>query len=265
MNIFYFGDSDAPLFGAYHQPAATQKRRSEGVVICSSVGHEMLKTHRALRQLASMLARAGYPVLRFDYSNTGDSSGACEQASMSRWIQDVVTASQELKEISGAQRISLIGLRLGANLAAMASMKIETMGRLVLWEPVVDGRQHMEHLLNASIASEYDQEFAQRLRHKLKSGEIIGIAGFAVSPGLREEIASQDVTCFTRAAAEQILILVGSQAENYAALQQRLQCGRPAKVDFACVEYPANWSEHDELGSQLLPQPMIQGILSWMQ
>ena len=56
---------------------------------CQPLGHEYIRAHRTFNQLAAGLARAGFPVLRFDYSGTGDSSGADEMGSVKRWMADV--------------------------------------------------------------------------------------------------------------------------------------------------------------------------------
>ena len=72
MRPFYFGDSEEALYGVYHSPQG--EHRDEGVVLCAPFGQEAMRTHRALRQLATLLTKRGYHVLRFDYRGTGDSA-----------------------------------------------------------------------------------------------------------------------------------------------------------------------------------------------
>ena len=71
---FYFGTSSKPLFGCYHVPQSAL-RRDCGVLFCAPMGSEYVRFHRAYRQLADRLAKAGFPVLRFDFYGCGDSSG----------------------------------------------------------------------------------------------------------------------------------------------------------------------------------------------
>src|SRR5215217_413896 len=77
MNPLYFGSSQKPLYGVYHPPKSQPGRpvRTTGVVLCYPLGQEYMRAHRAFRQLATLLTKSGFPVLRFDYYGTGDSGG----------------------------------------------------------------------------------------------------------------------------------------------------------------------------------------------
>src|SRR4051794_36694742 len=129
MQPFFFGTSDHPLLGLFHPPRGAM--RSRAVLICGPIGHEYSRSQWALRQLADNLARAGFPVLRFDLSGQGDSAGSFEEASVSRWLEDVNLAMRELLDNAGLTRFDVIGLRLGATLAARALDRVE---RFVLWD-----------------------------------------------------------------------------------------------------------------------------------
>ena len=131
---FFFHTAAEPLFGIYHPPAASRSPE-EGVVLCAPVGHEYQRTHWCLRLLADDLCRAGFHVLRFDYMGTGDSWGDFEQATVERWIDDIRVAVVELRDMSGVERVSLVGLRVGAALARAAAKDAEVR-RIVEWEPV---------------------------------------------------------------------------------------------------------------------------------
>ena len=87
-------------------------------MLCYPWGQEYLRAHRSMRLLADMIAARGCDVLRFDYSGTGDSGGDATTASFVEWESDIETAIDELKDMAGVSRVSLVGLRLGATLAA---------------------------------------------------------------------------------------------------------------------------------------------------
>src|SRR6185503_18450344 len=120
MQPFYFGTSEQQLFGVYHAAESGSSKRA-GVVLCQPVGHEYLRAHRAFRNLAMALAGQGFHVLRFDYFATGDSAGDGEQLSVRQCLSDLATAIDELKDIAGVTKVSLVGLRLGATFAALAA------------------------------------------------------------------------------------------------------------------------------------------------
>src|SRR5947207_597585 len=113
-----FGDLASPLFGWYHPPAG--QRRTGGIVICNPLGDDLCRAHRPLRHLAERLAAGGFPVLRFDYRGTGDSAGdEREPARVAGWLGDIARAVEELRARAGVSRVSLVGLRAGATLAAV--------------------------------------------------------------------------------------------------------------------------------------------------
>jgi pimeloyl-ACP methyl ester carboxylesterase len=122
-----------------------------GVVICNPWGAEHINAHRALRQLSRKLSGAGLHVLRFDYFGTGDSAGDMTQTDLPGWENDIKSAIAELESITGSTRVSLIGLRLGATLAAKVAVWLDPrVNSLVLWDPVVDGRAYLDELYAAS-------------------------------------------------------------------------------------------------------------------
>jgi pimeloyl-ACP methyl ester carboxylesterase len=93
-----------------------------------------------------MLAQEGHHVLRFDYFGTGDSAGRVEEGSLSAWVEDIQQAALELREISGARQLSILGKRLGGALAIKACRAGLDAKRLVLWDPVVKGRDYVSEL-----------------------------------------------------------------------------------------------------------------------
>src|SRR5581483_1362674 len=135
MKPLFFGDSKRRLYGVLQEPVGNA--RETGVVLCYPAPQEYHMTHWAFRRLAALLAKAGFPALRFDYSCTGDSSGSAHAASPEAWAQDVAAAAAELKDLTGVRKVALLGMRFGA---AVATRAVATLGlkvsHLVLWEPV---------------------------------------------------------------------------------------------------------------------------------
>jgi alpha/beta superfamily hydrolase len=138
MMPLFFGADDQQLYGVY-EAAHNSGPASRAVVLCNPVGNEYIHAHRTMRNLSSRLSKAGFHVLRFDYYGTGDSSGGSDEGSPQRWCENIKAAMLELQEMTGAARMSLIGLRFGANLAAeVAARAPETINSLALWEPLAD-------------------------------------------------------------------------------------------------------------------------------
>jgi len=137
VNPLYLGTQERRLFAVY-EPAAVKDRRARAAVLCYPWGAEYLYAHRTMRQLAVKLSAGGFHTLRFDYFGTGDSGGEDSEANPAAAVSDVESAIEALQDIVGAARVTLVGLRLGAMLAARTAMRRkEYVEALVLWDPIV--------------------------------------------------------------------------------------------------------------------------------
>jgi pimeloyl-ACP methyl ester carboxylesterase len=145
MKPMFFGDSERKLYGVYDAPTGTE-RRSHAVLLCYPGVQEYNTSHWSFRRLASLLARDGHHVMRFDYFGSGDSSGSVEEGTPEIWIDNIRQATAELKDLSGARQLSVLGKRLGATLAALACEELVSAHRLLLWDPVVDGGAYVQEL-----------------------------------------------------------------------------------------------------------------------
>lgn len=253
MNPFFFGSSRKQLFGVHHPPKAATVRTT-GILICYPFGDEYMRTHKAARQLAMMLAKAGYHLLRFDYFGTGDSAGAGEDVTIAQWLEDIATAADELKETSGVSRISLVGLRLGATLAAQATAARTDVDDLVLWDPVVVAERYVDELMAAPF-SDPGPGGTKDPRATL------GAAGFPVSPALRAGFADMDLSRMPLSSPRRVLLVTSHEREDYTRLKQHLEGQRPQGFLHQLVPSPAPWIEVEKSnGAMVLPHQMIQAI-----
>ena len=251
MNSFFFGSSERPLFGVHHPPKG-KETRSEGVVLCYPMGQEYMRSHRAFRQLANLLVRRGHHVFRFDYFGTGDSAGASDDGSLSQWVSDVGSAIEEFKDNASLQRVSLVGLRLGAALATLAAADRDDVEKLVLWDPVVRGSSYLAELLAAAKLPAGAQGAPQGT---------IGVLGFPLTQALRDELAQLDLTRIEEPGARALEIVVSSERPEWSELHAEwARRGLPARHE--CIASGGNWNEVDNFGSALLPQELIQGIVA---
>lgn len=183
-----FGPRDGRLFGVFH--GATGAARGEGIVLCQPIGHEYIRAHRTFRQVAVQLAEAGFPVMRFDYFGCGDSSGDGADGSVPRWIADVHAAIDELRETAGVSTVSLVGLRLGASIAMLAAASRPDVRRVVLWDPVLDGRAYLAELRTLQRRWLKGRPGSRWFAFNARGTELIG---FPVPPPLRRDIEGIDL------------------------------------------------------------------------
>jgi alpha-beta hydrolase superfamily lysophospholipase len=148
----YFKSDDDQLFAWLHSPVAPLAS-NVGVVICAPFGYESICAHRSIREFAEAIAAAGIPAMRFDYSGTGDSAEIDESADqIALWTRDVIAAMRELRQQTGVERVCLLGIRLGAMLAALAAAACRAVDSLILIGPVVSGRRYVRELRTTQLA-----------------------------------------------------------------------------------------------------------------
>ena len=252
MTPFQFGRPGQALYGVYHAPRASVARKA-AVVLCAPVAHEYMRTHIALRALAGQLARSGLHVLRFDYLGTGDSAGEPAELRLEFWLQDIGLAERELREISGAEQMSLVGLRLGATLAGAALARgIATADQLVLWDPVVEGRSYL-----AGIEALHRQFAALRATPPTETTEIFG---FPFPPALRRGIEELDLAELAdNVRAQRLTLAVSTQCAEYVQLRERLaRAGR--EVDYRHVQDAGDWDSLDMAFNAVLAGRIQQAV-----
>lgn len=120
---------------------------NRGVIICAAQGYEELCTHRPMRGLAERFAKAGLPTLRFDYPGTGDSAGdERDPARVRAWLDSIHAARRYLRDQVGVEEIAIVGLRIGATLAAIAAEEMGDVEAVALMAPAVSGRVYVREL-----------------------------------------------------------------------------------------------------------------------
>ena len=141
----FFGGGEQRLFGIYHVPHGAAIR-DHGIVLCYPGPQEYSQVHWAYHKLASMLAKLGFHVFRFDYSATGDSLGTSDEVSLANWAEEIGTAAAELRGIAGVRRVSLVTARLGSALALRAIEAGLKARDVVLWDPITSGSEYVRIL-----------------------------------------------------------------------------------------------------------------------
>jgi len=252
---FYFGYPGKQLFGCYHRPRSAKK---PVVVICQPIGHEYINSHRALRRLAARLCGAGFATLRFDYYGCGDSGGDAEEGRIPEWLDNISTAIAEAKGRSGADQVCVVGLRLGAALSLMASAKREDIASMVLWDPVVVGRNYLKEL----IALRKQTLRFRPIRNSQAFEADPDLLGFSLSSFLFSELENLDLIKIPLGPAKNIFLLQTGQAEGESRLQDHL-AKTERSFEYRCLDAPKSWLPSED-GSLLVPVQMLNAIVSWI-
>jgi pimeloyl-ACP methyl ester carboxylesterase len=250
VNPLYFGDSARPLFGMYHPPAG-RAAAVRNVVLCPSLGQEYIRAHRALRQLATQLARAGHHVLRFDYDGQGDSAGEAWEPTLDTWVTNTGTAALELRDTSGVADVVLVGIRLGAVVAARAAASVQPVD-LVLWDPAIAGRRYLDELCATFRVPPAALAASGR-------GETIGVGGMPITLAFRSQLEAIDLLAEPVPRVPRALVITSRPDPDAERLAARYRAaGTPAAQ--RTVEISGSWEGADRAGAILLPQQVIRAI-----
>lgn len=254
MTPLYFGERQRRLFGVY-TPAHASGARPRAAVLCAPWGAEHLRAHRSIAQLAKWLAEAGVHVLRFDYFGTGDSAGDMRDARIDGWVDDVQTAIDELKDTTGLQRVTLIGHRMGAVLAARAAARNRRdIDWLVLWDPVLQGGEQLAQLRALH---------AEGLRTRGLAAGPLELLGFAMTDELIADLASLDLLQPRPNWSARTLALLSQQGPVPAALSAALaEAGAPPPEQIEAL--PA-WLEDRSTGAGAVPVRLLRRIVEGVQ
>jgi pimeloyl-ACP methyl ester carboxylesterase len=163
-------------------------------VLAAPFGHEAIRVHRFNRLLADRLSRQGTAVMRFDYYGTGDSGGSDEDADLDAWAGDMCEAHRELMRRIGDLATTWFAARLGASVALRAApLSFPRVRRLVLWDPVFDGRSYLAELGVAQVdALELAHSMPDPAWRRAIAGDPLAMSaeclGFSIPPSLHEQI-----------------------------------------------------------------------------
>ena len=152
-HAFYLNGQAGHCFAWLHEHPS-QTSLNHGVVICAPLGYEQIHAHRGLRHLADTLAMHHLPTLRFDWHGTGDSPGGDDDANrVQTWLSNLQDAITWMRNTLGCEHVSVVGLRLGGTLAALAAAETQ-IDNLILWAPVVKGRAYVREMKAISLTSD---------------------------------------------------------------------------------------------------------------
>lgn len=181
------------IFAGFHLPTEVA---SHAVVMCHPLGEEKLWSHRVFVSFARDLAAAGFAVLRFDFRGEGDSDREFESSDFETRVMDACLAVNAIRELHpSVTEVTLMGLRLGASVAATAATRQSAVTRLLLWDPVVDGEAYMQSFLRLNLM--YQMSIHRRvienrdaLVARLGNGETVNIEGYELANPLFRQVSA---------------------------------------------------------------------------
>lgn len=259
MIPFFFGASERQLFGIYHPGSGREKR---GVVLCNPWGQEYLRAHQSMRFLAGLISEAGHHVLRFDWFGTGDSAGTSfEGGNPDAWVDDLSEAIDELKDMANLRSVSLVGIRLGAAPVARVAPGRKDVKKVVLWDPILDGREYLSSLLNRPGVQ--DLSGNPDLPENHRGEEVFEVMGFPITPPVREGMEAIHPLLLGSGLPPTLLISTVPDPERYSGIEKALQ-DSDVENSFETFGGPEAWIEEGDFGTSGMPVVALRRISDWV-
>ncbi|WP_448191632.1 alpha/beta fold hydrolase [Azospirillum sp. sgz301742] len=234
-------------FGWLH-PAAGRR----GVVLCSPHGNEELCVHRTWRTLAERLAEAGLPTLRFDYPGAGNSAGGDEDPERVRaWLDGIHAAIRQLRASTGVQEVALVGLRLGATLAAMAAAERGGVERLVLMAPCASGKAYAHEV----------KAMARLAGTPQTQADAVEFAGFLLTAETLAALRALDLAGLPAAPAGRVLLLNRTDVREGGRLADRLRALGAAVEEEPFTDLAALMNS---VHRAMLPEVPLARVTEWL-
>jgi alpha-beta hydrolase superfamily lysophospholipase len=168
-----------------HHRAAEPRRGA--VLILGPFAAERERAHLSLVRFARTLAAEGFDALRFDFRGVGESAGRFEDQTFSTWRDDARAAFDQLASIAPGVPLALIGVRLGALLAA--DLFSAGLGdRLLLWAPPESGRALLWETLRRTLTAEMmaspdaPRRTREQLAAELEAGRSVNVHNWTLKP-----------------------------------------------------------------------------------
>lgn len=156
---------------------------------------EMNKSRRMVTLCAQTLAADGWLVLQMDFLGCGDSAGDFGDAAWQDWIDDVSAGWSWLDSQACDGPVVLWTLRAGSLIAADWIAQSGQRPPLILWQPVLSGKQHLTQFLRLKAAADLQgatetRAVMDQVRSDLDAGKGVEVAGYMVSPDLAAGMGS---------------------------------------------------------------------------
>lgn len=233
---------------AHSSPPGAPPRGS--ILYVHPFAEEMNKSRRTVAVAARALAADGWTVLQIDLAGCGDSSGDFADVSWEAWLADVRFGIEWLTRRDPGP-LWLWGLRAGC-LVATSAMPAASQPNLLLWQPVLSGKQHLTQFLRMKAAADMigggEGVGTKALRAQLGTGAAVEVAGYLLSPSLALPLESAELDPMPGSVGEVVWCEVQpSAAELSPAAQARIAAwrGRGLAVRSAAVAGLPFWQTQE--------------------
>jgi len=248
----WLNNDHGPVFSWIHLPK-NKKISKMGVVICNPLGYEYSHTHRTIRHLCDNLAYSGFANIRFDYHGTGDSfSDLFEKNRIKTFLENIDTAIEELKIKTGVTEICLIGLRMGATLAA-SYCNSRPVDKLILWSACIKGRTYVREM----------QALEKLASHSSGDNpDLIDSGGFIVTDSTAKELKELNLLKQEYHVNDNILVIERDDLQKNDKLLSAIEKNNISNIEHHPMKGYIEMMEEPQF--TVVPELTISKIINWL-
>lgn len=256
---------------AFYTPPQDGVAARGDLLVVPAFAEEMNRCRAMVSRQARLWAAQGVGTLVLDPFGTGDSDGEFVDATWAQWRDDLRRGIDWLDSHGGGCR-ALLGLRLGAVMAAELARGCVGVQRLLLWQPVLSGKTHLTQFLRVRIAAELNQpdrvKSTDELRRMFAAGQAVEVSGYEIGPALAADLDAAAFDASDGPAHLEVdwFEVVPDGAPTLAPASQKVvdtlrQGG--AVVRAQAVAGAAFWHVHERVLAPSLLDASVQCVHSW--
>lgn len=270
----YFGPAHG-VCGMLYRPTVPA---SATVVLVEPFGIEALAAEATLRSLTLALLKSGLAVLRVAALDAGDSADLGQAASIvSPWIAGVNAAVQLARTVTDGEVVDVVGLRLGATIAAYATRE-SPVRKLVLWAPVSGKAFVREFKMLGAAGASANVGSTPRFPKVSDTapgnfpagtgvldqtpGPLLEAGGFALSSSSVAELAGVDLRSIEGVGADQVLLVDRDDLRVVDKVLQHLNATGASCTTLRPPGYVDMRLDDPEEGQ--VPEECVRELVSWI-
>ena len=276
QRVVKFGGA-TPLSGVLTEPGTGDGHEHPWVILLNSGILHHVGVNRLHVQIARRLAEQGYGSLRFDFSGLGDSESRRDNLSFEQSAPlETRDAIDFLARAQGAQRVALVGLCSGADVAHLAALDDDRVVGLGLLDPwAYKTRGYWLHYYGSRVVSleryrhwirirweRIKEKLSQSPLHDERDAEMYEMPGYLREFPPRERVAA-DLRQFISRGTELLFIFSGGLEEynhqgQYAASFPEVSFnGRLLEAHVPAATHVFSAVEHQEF--------VVRTLSNWMR
>ena len=258
------------LIGFYHPPAVKGGAVGD-VLLVPAFAEEMNRCRSMVTMQAHALARIGMGTLVLDLYGTGDSAGDFEEADWDGWRDDLLVGLTWLRQHGNGCR-TLLGVRLGALMAAEIAAGDDGIDRLLMWVPVVSGKPYWTQFLRIRIAAEMGMSDGVKstgvLRAQSAQGQTVEASGYRVGADLARRLDQLEMPTSARLAGKTVAwfeVCVSSESVLPRASTRFVEEWQTQGLNVAMVQVlgPPFWQVHERAVAPALVAATSEVVAGW--